>query len=120
MCWLTPSSNFIPSAQVTIGPVIENGFYYDFAFERPFTPDDLGAIERAWRNRPGAIPISRSVMGPRGRSDRLFPRHRRGVQGQIIADIPRSGSCRCTGRTTSSISAVARMCPAPASSRPSS
>lgn len=34
-----------PSAQVTIGPVIENGFYYDFAFERPFTPDDLIAIE---------------------------------------------------------------------------
>ncbi|MCX7076231.1 MAG: threonine--tRNA ligase [Methylococcales bacterium] len=34
-----------PSAQVTIGPVIENGFYYDFAYERAFTPDDLAAIE---------------------------------------------------------------------------
>ncbi|MCP3680625.1 MAG: threonine--tRNA ligase [Gammaproteobacteria bacterium] len=34
-----------PSAQVTIGPVIEDGFYYDFSFERPFTPDDLEAIE---------------------------------------------------------------------------
>ena len=34
-----------PSAQVTIGPVIENGFYYDFAYERAFTPDDLTAIE---------------------------------------------------------------------------
>ena len=33
-----------PSAQVTIGPVIEDGFYYDFAFERSFTPDDLTAI----------------------------------------------------------------------------
>ncbi len=31
-----------PEAQVTIGPVIENGFYYDFSFKRPFTPDDLG------------------------------------------------------------------------------
>lgn len=35
-----------PSAQVTIGPVIENGFYYDFSYERAFTPDDLVAIEK--------------------------------------------------------------------------
>ncbi|SBT03524.1 threonyl-tRNA synthetase [Candidatus Accumulibacter aalborgensis] len=35
-----------PAAQVTIGPVIENGFYYDFAYERPFTPEDLAAIEK--------------------------------------------------------------------------
>lgn len=35
-----------PDAQVTIGPVIENGFYYDFAYKRPFTPEDLAAIER--------------------------------------------------------------------------
>ena len=35
-----------PDAQVTIGPVIEDGFYYDFAFKRPFTPEDLEAIER--------------------------------------------------------------------------
>ena len=35
-----------PEAQVTIGPVISDGFYYDFAFERPFTPEDLEAIEK--------------------------------------------------------------------------
>ena len=35
-----------PEAQVTIGPVIENGFYYDFAYSRPFTPEDLAAIEK--------------------------------------------------------------------------
>ena len=35
-----------PEAQVTIGPVIENGFYYDFAYKRPFTPEDLVAIEQ--------------------------------------------------------------------------
>src|SRR5438445_10712901 len=35
-----------PDAQVTIGPVIENGFYYDFSFKRPFTPEDLAAIEK--------------------------------------------------------------------------
>src|SRR5438034_2727075 len=38
--------DLFPDAQVTIGPVIENGFYYDFAFKRPFTPEDLDAIER--------------------------------------------------------------------------
>ena len=35
-----------PEAQVTIGPVINNGFYYDFSFKRPFTPEDLAAIEK--------------------------------------------------------------------------
>ena len=35
-----------PDAQVTIGPVIEDGFYYDFSFSRPFTPEDLAAIEK--------------------------------------------------------------------------
>src|SRR5690349_24127013 len=35
-----------PDAEVTIGPVIENGFYYDFAYKRPFTPEDLAAIEK--------------------------------------------------------------------------
>jgi threonyl-tRNA synthetase len=39
-----------PEAQVTIGPVIEDGFYYDFAYSRPFTPEDLTAIERAWQS----------------------------------------------------------------------
>ncbi|MGL1292503.1 threonine--tRNA ligase, partial [Vibrio parahaemolyticus] len=35
-----------PEAQVTIGPVIDNGFYYDFSYKRPFTPEDLQAIEK--------------------------------------------------------------------------
>lgn len=39
-----------PNAQVTIGPVIDNGFYYDFSFERPFTPEDLVAIEKKMAN----------------------------------------------------------------------
>ena len=40
-----------PDAQVTIGPVIEDGFYYDFSYKRPFTPEDLAAIEKPrWRS----------------------------------------------------------------------
>ena len=52
-----------PSAQVTIGPVIENGFFYDFAYERPFTPDDLAAIETKMAQLVAEdYPIHRSVL----------------------------------------------------------
>jgi threonyl-tRNA synthetase len=52
-----------PTAQVTIGPVIEDGFFYDFAFERPFTPEDLEAIEKAMGDivKEG-LEVYRSVM----------------------------------------------------------
>ena len=51
-----------PEAQVTIGPVIEDGFYYDFAYERPFTPEDLEAIEKKMQELAKAdYPVSRSV-----------------------------------------------------------
>src|SRR5512135_179834 len=61
-----------PEAQVTIGPVIEDGFYYDFSFKRPFTPEDLAAIERrmeelAKKNEP----VTRSLM-PRDEAVRHF------------------------------------------------
>lgn len=52
-----------PTAQVTIGPVIDNGFYYDFAYERPFTPDDLVRIEAEMRKLAAAAhPITRRVL----------------------------------------------------------
>src|SRR5688572_9541920 len=51
-----------PGAQVTIGAVIDNGFYYDFAYERPFTPEDLPAIEAEMQKiAKEALPVSRSV-----------------------------------------------------------
>ena len=52
-----------PKAQVTIGPVIDNGFYYDFAFERQFTPEDLALIEAEMKKIAAeALPVARSVM----------------------------------------------------------
>ncbi|HRP88110.1 MAG TPA: TGS domain-containing protein, partial [Gammaproteobacteria bacterium] len=52
-----------PGAQVTIGPVIEDGFYYDFAFERAFTPEDLEAIEKRMAELAEADqPVHREVM----------------------------------------------------------
>jgi threonyl-tRNA synthetase len=51
-----------PGAQVTIGPVIDNGFYYDFAYERPFTPEDLPAIEAEMQKIvKESLPVSRRV-----------------------------------------------------------
>ena len=61
-----------PDTQVTIGPAIENGFYYDFARDEPFTPDDLVEIESEdARDRRRDEPIVREVWAAR-RGDRLF------------------------------------------------
>ena len=77
-----------PEAQVTIGPVIEDGFYYDFAFKRPFTPEDLDAIERkmtelAKKNEP----VTRSLM-PRDEAVRYFESIGEHYKAEIIASIP--------------------------------
>ena len=77
-----------PKAQVTIGPVIENGFYYDFAFERQFTPDDLVAIEAEMKKIAAqALPISRSLM-PRDQAVSFFRGKGEEYKAQIIESIP--------------------------------
>jgi threonyl-tRNA synthetase len=77
-----------PSAQVTIGPVIEDGFYYDFAFERPFTPEDLAAIEKKMEDlSAAALPVKRSVM-PRDQAIEFFRAQGEEYKAKIIADIP--------------------------------
>jgi threonyl-tRNA synthetase len=109
-----------PSAQVTIGPVIEDGFYYDFAFERPFTPEDLAAIEKKMEELAAAdIPVERSVM-PRDEAVAFFRGMGEEYKAEIIASIPRVKTSRCIARAISSTSAAGRTCRAPASSRPSS
>ena len=61
-----------PEAQVTIGPVIDDGFYYDFAYERAFTPEDLDAIEKRMAElAKQAIPIVRSEL-PRDEAMAFF------------------------------------------------
>jgi len=77
-----------PSAQVTIGPVIEDGFYYDFAFERPFTPEDLAAIETKMRELARADQrVGRRVM-PREEAVHYFEGLGEHYKAQIIASIP--------------------------------
>ena len=77
-----------PSAQVTIGPVIEDGFYYDFAFERAFTPEDLAAIEKRMEELSAAdIPVERSLM-PRDEAVAFFRGIGEEYKAEIIASIP--------------------------------
>ncbi len=77
-----------PDAQVTIGPVIEDGFYYDFSYKRPFTPEDLAAIEQkmadlAQKNEP----VVRSLL-PRDDAVKLFEGIGEHYKAEIIVSIP--------------------------------
>ena len=77
-----------PDAQVTIGPVVENGFYYDFKYDRPFTPDDLEKIEKRMEELAQEdYPIERSVMD-RESAKQLFDRMGEEYKVRIIDDIP--------------------------------
>jgi threonyl-tRNA synthetase len=79
-----------PDAQVTIGPVIEDGFYYDFAYSRPFTPEDLAAIEARMHELAKADePVRRRVLG-RDEAVALFRNLGEHYKAEIIAAIPAS------------------------------
>lgn len=77
-----------PETQVTIGPMIEDGFYYDFARKEPFTTDDLAKIEAKMETLAKQdIPVSRSVM-PRDQAVDFFMQQGEKYKAEIIASIP--------------------------------
>jgi threonyl-tRNA synthetase len=77
-----------PSAQVTIGPVIENGFYYDFAFERPFTPEDLEKIEKRMEEIvKQTLTVNRKEMD-RDDAIKFFSDMGEAYKAEIIGSIP--------------------------------
>jgi len=77
-----------PDAQVTIGPVIEDGFYYDFSYKRPFTPEDLVAIEQKMTELARKDePVSRRLM-PRDEAVKYFESIGEHYKAEIIASIP--------------------------------
>lgn len=77
-----------PNAQVTIGPVIEDGFYYDFAYPAGFTPDDLTRIEAEMEKIVTEdFPVTREVMG-RDEAVRFFRDMGEEYKAKIIEDIP--------------------------------
>ena len=79
-----------PGTQVTIGPSIENGFYYDFARDTPFTPDDLASIEAKMREIVKADrPFTREVW-KRDEAIAFFKGKGEHYKAEIIADLPES------------------------------
>ena len=77
-----------PDAQVTIGPVIENGFYYDFSYSRPFTLDDLAAIEKRMTELANKDePVLRRVL-PRDEAVSYFKGMGEHYKAEIIGSIP--------------------------------
>src|SRR6478736_3065587 len=77
-----------PEAQVTIGPVIENGFYYDFSYKRPFTPEDLVAIEAKMSELAKKDEeVARRVL-PRDEAVAYFKGIGEDYKAEIISSIP--------------------------------
>ena len=77
-----------PEAQVTIGPVIEDGFYYDFSYKRPFTPEDLATIEKRMAEiAKRDIRVERQLM-PRDEAVAFFKNLGEHYKAEIIASIP--------------------------------
>jgi threonyl-tRNA synthetase len=77
-----------PDAQVTIGPVIENGFYYDFSYKRPFTPEDLDLIEKKMAELARKDEaVTRKVL-PRDEAVAYFKSLGEDYKAEIIASIP--------------------------------
>ena len=77
-----------PEAQVTIGPVIEDGFYYDFSYKRAFTPEDLEAIEKRMHQLAKSdLQVQRQVMG-RSEAINFFKNQGEHYKAQIIESVP--------------------------------
>ena len=77
-----------PDAQVTIGPVIEDGFYYDFSYKRPFTPEDLGAIEKRMTEIARRdVKVERKIWN-RDEAVEFFKAQGEHYKAQIIGAIP--------------------------------
>ena len=77
-----------PDAQITIGPVIQDGFYYDFSYKRPFTPEDLAAIEKRMGELAAKdLPVKREIW-PRDKAVEFFKSIGEHYKAEIIAAIP--------------------------------
>ena len=109
-----------PQAQVTIGPVIENGFFYDFSFERPFTPEDLVAIEKKMADLAAKDePVLRRVL-PRDDAVAYFKGIGEHYKAEIIGSIPAGEDVSLYKEGSFEDLCRGPMCPAPASSSISS
>ena len=96
-----------PGTQVTIGPVIENGFYYDFYRDTPFTPEDFPAIEAEMKKSSRAtLPLARK-FGPVTRCATFSRKRVRRSRSSLLTRFRQARISNSTGRASGSISAVA-------------
>jgi threonyl-tRNA synthetase len=80
--------SLFPEAKVTIGPAVENGFYYDFDLDRPFTPEDLEKIEKKMEELAKAdLPLRRQVL-PKDEAVRFFRESGEDYKVELIEDLP--------------------------------
>ena len=80
--------SLFPDAQVTIGPVIDNGFYYDFSYSRPFTPDDLQLIEKKMTELASKDEVVTRQVMPRDHAVDYFKKLGEHYKAEIITSIP--------------------------------
>ena len=98
-----------PGTQVTIGPVIENGFYYDFFRNEPFTPEDFAAIENEdARDHRARQALHQGSLGSRRRPSRCSATRARPSRSSWSTPFPATSRSRSTARATGSTSAAAR------------
>ena len=109
-----------PEAQITIGPVIENGFYYDISYKRPFTPEDLEALERKMSELAARDEPVRREIWKRDDAVEFFHSIGEHYKAEIIAAIPSNEPISLYGQGEWEDLCRGRTCRAPASSRRSS
>ena len=97
-----------PGTQVTIGPVIENGFYYDFFRNEPFTPEDFAAIEKKMRELIARDKPFTKEVWEREKTKQVFRDKGETFKVELVDAIPGTSRSRSTTRATGSISAAAR------------
>ena len=108
MCWPKPCRLLWPGTQVTIGPVIENGFYYDFFRNQPFTPEDLPAIEKKMREIIARDAAFTKEEWSREKTKQVFRDKGEQFKVELVDAIPATSRSRSTSRANGSISAAAR------------
>ena len=104
-----------PDCQVTIGPVIEDGFYYDFARETPFTPEDLEAMEKRMAEIIGRDEAIEREVWDRDKAIAFFESIGEAYKAESSATCPQTKSSRSIARAILSICAEDLICPRPAS-----
>ena len=112
--------SLFPGTQVTIGPTIEHGFYYDFKRDQPFSPEDLELIEKRMQELAKAnLKVAREEL-PRAAGDRAVSQDGRDTTRSRSSKASPTTTSRSTARAIGSIFAAVPMCRPPARSRLSS